>query len=131
MSSCATLNISQIMNLEKTQFDSLCLIPDSEVNYLRIDLIRQTYEDVNDSTTKDTPYHPIGFNLGNGLFYDLNENLCLRLDYILEFSSDTNFEIQKINGPEKNRGITNYKFISDSLSVQYLPRKKKHYLSLP
>lgn len=130
ISSCATLNISEINNLEKTKFESMSLVPDMEVNNLRIDLIRQTYEaNINDSTkeTKETPYHPIGFNLGNGLFYDLNENLCLRLDYILGFSSNSNFEIQKINRPEKNKGITTYKFINDSLLVQYPPRKKTHY----
>lgn len=128
--SCATLNISEIKNLKATKFDSLCLLPDWESNNLRIDLIRQTYEEeVNDSTieTKETPYHPIGFNLGNGLFYDLNENLCLRLDCMLDFSTDNNFEIQKTTRPEKSKGVTIYKFINDSLLIQYHPRKKSHY----
>jgi hypothetical protein len=130
ISSCATLNISDIQNLEKVKFDSLSLIPDMETNNLRIDLIRQTYEEnVTDSTkeTKETPYHPIGFDLGNGLFYDLNENLCLRLDCIMEFSRDNDFEIQKITRPEKNKGYIIYSYIKDSLLVQYPPRKKIHY----
>lgn len=130
ISSCATLNISEITNLEKAKFDSLVLIPDWESNNLRIDLIRQTYEEkVTDSTkeTKETPYHPVGFDLGNGLFYDLNENLCLRLDYIMGFSKDNDFEIQKITRPSKNKGFTIYRFINDSLLVQYPPRKKIHY----
>lgn len=130
ISSCATLNISEIKNLDNTKFNSLALIPDWEANELRIDLIRQTYEeDVTDSTqeTKETPYHPIGFNLGNGLFYDLNENLCLRLDYIMGFSKDNDFEIQKITRPEKNKSYTIYSFINDTLTVQYPPRKKIHY----
>ncbi|MBN2610192.1 MAG: hypothetical protein JXB00_01405 [Bacteroidales bacterium] len=112
------------------KFDSLSLIPDWEANDLRIDLIRQTYEeDLTDSTkeTKETPYHPIGFDLGNGLFYDLNENLCLRLDYILDISKANDFEIHKISRPEKNKGYTIYRFINDSLLVQYPPRKKIHY----
>ncbi len=130
ITSCATFNISEIKNLEKSTFDSLCLIPDWETNNLRIDLIRQTYvEDVNDSTkeTKETPYHPVGYNLGNGLFYDLNKNLSLRLDYLLNFSTDNNFEIRKINRPDKIKGATNYMFINDSLLVQYQSRKKIHY----
>lgn len=130
ISSCATLNISDIQNLEKMKFNSLALIPDLEVNNLRIDLIRQTYEeDVTDSTkeTKKTPYHPIGFDLGNGLFYDLNENLCLRLDYIMGFSTDIDFEIKKITRPKKNKGYTIYRFTNDSLLVQYPPRKRIYY----
>jgi hypothetical protein len=130
MSSCATLNISEIKNLEKMKFDSLTLNPNWEAHNLRIDLIRQTYEeDVTDSTkeTKETPYHPIGFDLGNGLFYDLNKNLCLRLDYIMDFSKDDDFEVKKITRPEKNTGNTIYRFINDSLLVQYPPRKKIRY----
>ena len=130
ISSCATLNINEIRNLEKTEFDSLTLIPDWEANNLRIDLIRQTYEeDVNDSTTesKKTPYHPIGFNLGNGLFYDLNKNLCLRLDYILDFSEENSFEIQKTTRPVNKRKFIIYQFLNDSLLVRYPPRKKAHY----
>jgi hypothetical protein len=130
ISSCATLNISEIKNLERIEFDSLKLSPDRETNNFRIDLIRQTQEEtVNDSITEtnDTPYHPLGFDLGNGLFYDLNENLCLRVDYLLGFSSDYNFEMTKINRPEKNKGIIVYRFNNDSLTVTHPPRKKVNY----
>lgn len=129
MSSCATLNISEIKNLDKMKFDSLTLIPDWEANELRIDVIRQTYEETGtDSTgeTKETPYHPIGFDLGNGMFYDLNKNLCIRLDYIMNFSEDDDFEIQQITRPQKNKGYTIYRFTNDSLSLQYPPRTKIH-----
>lgn len=130
ISSCATLNISEIKNLERIEFDSLILNPDRETNNLRIDLIRQNHvELVNDSTTniRDTPYHPLGFDLGNGLFYDLNENFSFRVDYLLGFSSDYNFEITKINRPEKNKGIIVYMFSNDSLTVTYPPGKKVNY----
>jgi len=130
MSSCATLNISEIKNLEKMKFDSLTLSPDWEANNLRIDLIRQTYEEgVTDSTkeTKETPYHPIGFDLGNGLFYDLNENLCLRLDYILGFSESDYFEVKEITRPKKKNGYIIYRFINDSLLIQYPPGQMFHY----
>lgn len=74
--SCATLNTSEIEYLEKVKFKSLTLTPDWEARNLRIDLISQTSaEDVNDSVKEkeDTPYHLIGFDLGHGLFYDLNK----------------------------------------------------------
>jgi hypothetical protein len=130
ISSCATLNKSEIRNLKKTKFDSLSLTPNYEVNDLRVDIIRQTFDaNINDSTkqTSETPYHPMGFNLGNGLFYDLNENLGLRLDYMLGFSPDNDFVLQKINRPKYNKGITTYKFLNDSFLVQYPPRKRNHY----
>ncbi len=131
MSSCATLNISEIKNLEKIKFDSLTLKPGWETNNLRIDLIRQSYEEnINDSTreTKETPYHSIGFDLGNGLFYDLNENLSLRLDYIFGFSKNDNFELNEITRPQKNKGYIIYRFINDTLLLQYPPRPKNYYL---
>jgi len=132
ISSCATLNISEIRNLERIEFDALKLSPGSETNNLRIDLIRQKYQDpatIVDSTItyRDTPYHPLGFDLGNGLFYDLNENFCLRVDYILGFQPDHNFEVYKINKPEKNKGIINYKFYNDSLTLVYPPGNKTKY----
>ncbi|HKM45800.1 MAG TPA: hypothetical protein VJY12_10130 [Dysgonamonadaceae bacterium] len=130
-SSCATLNISEIKNIEKTSFDALSLNPGKETNDLRIDLIRRTnQESVNDSTNKieETPYHPIGFDLGNGLFYDLNENLCLKIDYLLGYSSDEDFEIQITNRPKKNKGQTIYKFHSDTLTKVNLQNEKSHYL---
>ena len=128
-SSCATLNISEIKNLEKVAFDSLKLEPGREVNDLRIDLIRQTHsESINDSTqeTKKTAYNPIGFDFGNGLFYDLNKNICLRIDYLMGFSSDENFEISEFDKPEKNKGQVIYRFNNDSLTVKYSSRKKSY-----
>ena len=130
LNSCATLNISEIKNLERIKFDSLELSPGRETNNFRIDLIRQNrLEIVDDSTTniRDTPYHPLGFDLGNGLFYDLNENFCLRVDYLLGFSSDYNFEITKVNRPEKNKGIIVFTFNNGSLTVTYPPGKKVNY----
>jgi len=128
-SSCATLNINEIKNLEKVAFDSLKLKPGREVNNLRIDLIRQTHnENVNDSTqeTKKTAYHPIGFDFGNGLFYDLNKNICLRIDYLMDFSSDENFQVSEFDKPEKSKGQVIYSFNNDSLTVKYSSRKKSY-----
>lgn len=130
ISSCATLNIDEIKDLQRTEFDTLQLNPDRETNNLRIDIIRQIeVEIVNDTTTEtvDTPYNPIGFDLGNGLFFDLNQNLGLRIDYLLKFSPDHNFEITRMTRPERNRGIIVYKFRNDSLTVNYPSRKKAYY----
>jgi len=128
--SCASLDIGEIRNHKKTEFESLRLLPGREINELRIDLIRQTYsEHVNDSTvnTEDTPYLPLGFDLGNGLFYDLDGNLSLRIDYLLGFSPDNNFEIHEINRPEKNKGIITYRFNNDSLTISSQLIKRPHY----
>lgn len=128
--SCATLQVREIKNLEKVVFDPLMLKPSSEMNELRIDIIRQTEEkNVNDSVKKneDVSYHPLGFDLGNGLFYDLNENLCLRIDDLLNFSSDKNFELQKINNPRKNKGVTSYRFYNDTLKIRNSPERKARY----
>ncbi len=128
--SCASLDIAEIRNHRKTEFESLRLVPGREINDLRIDLVRQTYsEHVNDSTvnTEDTPYLPLGFDLGNGLFYDLDGNLSLRIDYLLGFSPDNNFEIHEINRPEKNKGIITYRFNNDSLTISSQLIKRPHY----
>lgn len=132
LSSCATLNISEIQGFVRVEFDSLKLGPGRETNNLRIDLIRQMYQDpgnVYDSIIKysDTPYHPLGFDLGNGIFYDLNKNFSLRVDYLLGFQPDHNFELTKINRPEKNKGIIIYLFKHDSLTLTYPNKKKVNY----
>jgi len=130
-SACSTLNITEIKNLEKKDFDSLRLKPEIEPNNLRIDIIRQThYNRVNDSTTvtENTTYHPLGFDLGNGLFFDLAGNLSLRIDYLLNYSWVHDFEIERIDNPEKNKLITKYSFHNDSLTISYPPRKRIHFL---
>lgn len=129
-SACSTLNIAEINNLEKESFQSLMLKPDAEPGSLRIDLLRQTETQmINDSTivTEELPYHPMGFNLGNDLFYDLNNNLSIRLDLLLNFSGTKEFELQYIPRPGKNKGRINYLFRNDSMMVSYPPRQKKHY----
>lgn len=127
--SCTTLNVSELQNLQRVSFEPLQLRPEVEPNNLRIDLIRQTEEfQRNDTTveTLNTPYHPLGFYLGNGLFYDLNENLALRVDYLLNAPTD-GFDILRINRPEKNKGIVGYSFAADTLWVKYRPNRRPVY----
>jgi hypothetical protein len=128
--SCATLNVDEIRNLQKTAFDPVELIPGYETDKLRIDLVRNTFtENVNDSVTetKDTPYHPFGFDLGNGIFYDVNENLCLRLDFLLGFSEDENFEVHGLCRANPGRGINIYRFSNDTFKVNHMYGKNLHY----
>ncbi len=130
LSSCATLDIAEIQNLNKITFDTLTLKPASEVNDFRFDIIRQTYEkQVNDSTkeTKNTPYKTLGFDLGNGLFYDLNKNLCLRTDYLMGINPHKDYEFEIINRPIKNKNIKKYSFQNDTLSYSYPPKEKVYY----
>lgn len=125
---CSTsLKISEIKELSKTKFDSLSIKPDIELYDFRIDIIRQTTEEqVNDSTTEteDVPYHFLGFNLGNGLFYDLNDNLSLRIDYLLNIDTKKDFKVEKIYS--KNKWNRIYKSQEGKFTIEY-PRKKKTY----
>ena len=146
-----TLKISEIKDLSKIEFESLFIQPDIEPYDFRIDIVRQTTdEQVNDSTTEteDVPYHLLGFNLGNGLFYDLNDNLSLRIDYLLNIDTKNDFEIEKVYSKSKwNRKFKNnegnftieskrkkkiydklqVKYFNDSLSISF---RNKHRYSI-
>lgn len=129
-SSCSYWYLGDLENIEKVELNELRLEPGYEINKLRIDIIRNTYEkEIDDSTkeNKNMPYHPLGFDLGNGLFYDLNGNLCLRIDYLLGFSPENNFEIKKITSPDKWKREEIFSYYQDSLQKIYPPRKKEHY----
>lgn len=124
-----TSNISEIKELSKTRFDSLSIQPDVELHDLRIDIIRQTTQErVNDSTTlnKVVPYNFLGFNLGNGLFYDLNNNLSLRIDYLLNIDTKNDFEIQKTYS--KSKWNRNYKSQQGKFSIGNSNKKKMYEL---
>jgi hypothetical protein len=130
LNSCAALNLPEIQNLERTEFEVLRLKPIEEPNDLRIDIIRQTYvQNVNDSTQKTElmPYHPLGFDLGNGLYYDLNKNLSIRIDYLLNLTSGDNFTIKEIINPKKAKGTITYDFNGDTLTMKS-DRRDKEYL---
>lgn len=120
-----TLKISEIKDLAKIEFDSLFIQPDTELYDFRIDIVRQTFdEQVNDSTTetKEEPYHKLGFNLGNGLFYDLNDNLSLRVDYLLNIDTKNDFEIEKLYSKSKwNKKFENHE---GKFTTEYSNRKK-------
>lgn len=100
--------------VEQNQSSSYELLLEAsyELNDLRLDIIRQTYEEqVNDSTTEthNVAYHPVGFNLGNGLFYDLNRNLSLRTDYLLSIEELEDYSIKRVDFRGNFKDITTYR----------------------
>lgn len=130
LASCTIL--SPVIEMDRSKplpLESLQLTPDWEPNELRIDLIRQTYtENTSDSTceTRNTPYHPLGFNLGNGLFYDLNKNLTFRIDHLLGFNPEVSFElIHTYPSRRQNRGQA-ISFHNNTLTNTFSPRNKSH-----
>jgi len=131
-SACATLNKAEIKNSDRVEFEPLRLKPGIETTDLRLDLIRDDYvEKVNDSASKtvDEPYHPLGFDLGNGIFYDLNENLCFRLDELMGVAGEDCYSLKKNIRVNKKRADYIYSFCHDTLTVIYPPWKREHYVN--
>jgi hypothetical protein len=117
--------------MKHTEFEPLRLDPAIETNNLRIDLVRQTEEErVNDSTvtTEDTPYHPVGFDLGNGLFYDLNDNLSFRIDELLGVTQRDCWSVERLDGRRPRRADCVWSFCSDTLTLNYPPGRRKRYI---
>ncbi len=126
--SCATINYQEIVNKEDLDFETLQLKPDVEPNGLRIDIIRNNknvYYADSLIMTELAPYHPLGFDLGNGLFYDLGGNLSFRVDYLLNFNQDTSFNLASTGKRTGNRLI---QFKNDSLSYSHPPKKKIRWI---
>lgn len=129
--SCSTLNPKEIQNLNRVAFAPLELAPSVEPTDLRLDVIRQVrtsysyiYERLE---TTDVPNDPLGFDIGNGLFYDLNENFSLRLDRLLDFADDDKFVLNKMENPAPNRGFTSYTYENDSLTTSFSERSRIRY----
>lgn len=130
VSACSTLSVVDVKNVERLPFEPLILRSGVDPTELKIDILRQLRsEQINDSTSeiKETPYHPLGFDLGNGLFFDLNMNLSLKIGWLLDVQDDQNFELEKVLRPGKKGGQINYMFRNDTLQVNYPPKTKKHY----
>ncbi|MPR32954.1 hypothetical protein [Salmonirosea aquatica] len=129
LSSCSTLNVREIKALERIPFETVHIEPDVEPNDLRLDVVRQTEQQMVGNTlqTVEVPYDPLGLNLGNGLFYDLNENFSLRLDYLLDFADKKAFELKKITPATVGSGFTVYSLDNDTLTISRPPGKKIRY----
>ena len=117
---CATLNLSTIEEAARTDFQPLILEPHFDVYNIRIDVIRQTDESETDDSTTGTEerrYHPVGFNLGNGLFLDLNDNLSFLVPELLNVDPGENFTITQQSFGHLVNTTTTYK-LADSLFVK-------------
>lgn len=131
LSSCSVQNMTGIRSMKHDKFEPLMLKPAIETNNLRIDVIRQSEEErENDSvvTSKDSPYHPLGFNLGNGLFYDLNENLSFRIDELLGVTGSDCWSLERLEGRRRLRADYRWTVCGDTLTVNYPPGRRKKYL---
>ena len=98
--SCTSSRLSQADINKKTsqQFEDLSLSVGHEVSDLRLDIIRQTTDCVDSEgvvTSQEVAYHPMGFDLGNGLFFDLNNNLSIRIDSLYAIGTMEDYEIVK------------------------------------
>jgi hypothetical protein len=129
--SCASLDRQEVKKLERIQFEPLQIRPELESNNLRIDVIRQSTQNYSGenfwSYTLD-PYHKMGFDLGNGIFFDLNYNLSLRLDYLLKFNGEDEFIIKETNPRIPNRQPIVYALEGDSLFISSSDKKKRKYI---
>ena len=96
---CASLDKAVVSDASQREgLQELQLTPGYDIYQLRVDLIRQTTTDyVSDDSyqTDCVPYHYLGVNLGNGLFYDGNNNLTLNLDQLPELQHLENFTVIK------------------------------------
>jgi len=92
------LSLAEIEEVESNSVQNFRLYPATESHHKRIDLIRQTETETDsndDCETVDVDYHPLGFDLGNGLFFDLNGNLSLRIDSLLGIQKGENYRIRQ------------------------------------
>ena len=97
--SCSSpLNIREVKSLDQGKFEDIRLVPMPDFYELRHDIIRQQVETTIQegiTDTDDVPYHRLGFYLGNGLFFDLNDNLSFDLLALLSIDKSKNFEVEK------------------------------------
>ena len=95
--------------MEKLPLEPLELTPGYDLFMIRMDLIRERESTGNAAAgpvTRDAPYHRLGFHLGNGLFFDLNENLCLLVPDLYGINVDEDFEIEEQTSPQRRNLYT-------------------------
>jgi len=128
--SCATLDVNEIENLKKESFEPFTLKPDVDVNRLRMDILRQKNDEMStvDSITEtvNVRYHPFGFELGNDLFFDLNDNFGIRIDELFNVE-DKYFEVELFTRPKKNKGIYRQQFLNDTIKKKTPFARKQRY----
>ena len=109
LTACTFSRPLNLHGLKNAPFEDPVLRPDYDLYGLRIDIIRQTHDESetdSTSTTEDDPYHQLGFDLGNGLFFDYNSNLGLRIDRLLAVEPGKSYTLREIFNVPKGRGNT-------------------------
>ena len=136
---CSTINIHSVREHQQQSFNPLQLSPAFEHNSLRIDVIRQvtlTYDyygyyydeyDYGYIEEEDVPYHPMGFDLGNGLFYDMSGNFSLRIDNLLDFDPEREFTINKLIRPSRRGNSEQFSFVNNSLAITKPSRTRGNF----
>lgn len=119
-SACSSLDMAEIARQQKDSFAPLILVPEIEPNSMRLDVIRQKQSSLQDSLGIDENerYHPLGFDLGNGLFFDLNKNISLKVHELIGFDAEQNFKLQEISQQLIGKGDVDYELRNDSLWVK-------------
>lgn len=110
---CTGPRIIPVDSASRVLPEPLVIRPAFDMYSLRADLIRQkTYSYINDQYHEQpVSYHPLGFDLSNGLFFDLNRNLCLDLGYLLKLDKSRDFTLKTTN-----------------CSVDGQPKKRQHFI---
>lgn len=90
--SCTSVYKTEIWALEREEFRHLQLNPSADLYKFRFDIVRQTTSEMDmvDSicVTESIPYHTLGFALGNGLYFDVNDNLGIDLTEYLDIGPE-------------------------------------------
>ncbi len=111
-------DVQELQGLSFAEAGPIQLTPSFELFDWRYDIIRQedSYSDAEGNFyTSDRDYHPIGFNLGNGLFIDMNDNLSFRIDQLLGIDYSTGATIDRIVSRRSGPAIIeNYQLTTDA-----------------
>lgn len=113
-------------------------VPDFDLYKLRIDILRQT-ETVTETTTVgvnttvdqtvDQEYSDLGFDLGSGLFFDLNQNLSLRVDKLFNINSNESFEVKYIYYSKKQK-FTTHKYTNNEYKTISKKGNENHIFNI-
>lgn len=117
---CSCVSTSTITDAERQNFKPSVLSSGYDLTDMRIDIIRQTKDatDINGNTVKeDVAYSPIGYKLGNGMFYDLNGNLAFLISDLFNLTKDDNYSLIDFHGKETSNYKTTFTKINNSHTI--------------
>lgn len=105
--SCAPSLEQNITGLDKIDLEPLKLEPGYDLYSIRLDIIRETEMSPGpQGMNQNASYHRLGFHLGNGLFFDLNDNLSILVDKLYQIEDGEDFEIMERVSPQRRNRFT-------------------------